>query len=96
LVLGRDGFETAVKGKNGFVCIVGRGWTSAPDSDFWNPKVRVPMCANGAAARSHFLRISRISYLILAGRTKAQMEETIAAGIEKKELPPMEPGRCAT
>jgi hypothetical protein len=24
LVLGRHGFETAVKGKNGFVCIVGR------------------------------------------------------------------------
>jgi hypothetical protein len=92
LVLGRHGFETAVKGKNGFVCIVGRGWTSAPDSDFWNPKVRVPMCANAAAARSYFLRITRISYLILAGRTKAQMEETIAAAIEKKELPPMEPG----
>jgi hypothetical protein len=54
------------------------------------------MCANAAAARSYFLRISRISYLILAGRKKAQMEETIAAGIEKKELPPMEPGRCAT
>ena len=29
LVLGRHGFETAVKGKNGFVCIVGRSWTSA-------------------------------------------------------------------
>src|SRR5437870_13855133 len=36
-VLGRHGFETAVKGKNGFLCIVGRGWTSAPDSEFWNP-----------------------------------------------------------
>jgi len=42
LVLGRHGFETAVKGKNGFVCIVGRSWTSAPDPDFWNAKVRVP------------------------------------------------------
>src|ERR1700678_4375703 len=39
LVLGRHGYETAVKGKNGFVCIVGRGWSSAPDPDFWNPKV---------------------------------------------------------
>ncbi len=26
LVLGRHGFETAVKGKNGFVCIVERSW----------------------------------------------------------------------
>src|ERR1035437_6375375 len=39
-VLARHGFETAVKGKNGFVCIVARGWTSV--ADFWNPKVRVP------------------------------------------------------
>jgi len=59
LVLGRHGFETAVKGKNGFVCIVGRGWTSAPDSDFSNPKVRVPMCVNAGAARSYLLRITK-------------------------------------
>ena len=26
LVLGRHGYETAVKGKNGFVCVVERGW----------------------------------------------------------------------
>src|SRR6202167_6681798 len=36
LVLGRHGYETAVKGKNGFACIAGRGWTSAADADFWN------------------------------------------------------------
>src|SRR5471030_3125428 len=34
MVLGRHGFETAVKSKNGFVCIVGRGWTAAADPDF--------------------------------------------------------------
>ena len=27
MVLGRNGFVMAVKGKNGFVCIVGRGWS---------------------------------------------------------------------
>src|SRR5262245_43219833 len=52
LVVGRHGFETAVKGKNGFVCIVERSWTSAPDPDFWNPKVRTPICYNPAAAHS--------------------------------------------
>ena len=26
LVLGRKGYETAVEGKNGFVCVVERGW----------------------------------------------------------------------
>ena len=67
-VLGRHGFETAVKGKNGFVCIVGRGWTSAPDADFWNPKVRVPMCVNAAAARSYLLRFTKETEWGLAGR----------------------------
>ena len=92
LVLGRHGFETAVKGKNGFVCIVGRGWTSAPDAEFWNPKVRVPMCVNAAAARSYLLRITKITELALAGHTLAQVNEAIAAAVDKKELPAMEPG----
>src|SRR5215472_4517048 len=53
LVLGRRGYETAIEGKNGFVCIVERSWMSPFNSaEFWNPKVRVPMCFNPAAARS--------------------------------------------
>ena len=91
-VLRRHGFETAVQGKNGFVCIVGRGWSSAADADFWNPKVRVPMCVNAAAARSYLLRITKITDLALEGRTPAQVNEAMAAAIEKKELPPMDPG----
>src|SRR5208337_3345802 len=91
-VLARHGFETAVKGKNGFVCIVGRGWTSAPDADFWNPKVRVPMCVNAAAARSYLLRVTKETEWGLAGRTPALMNEAIPAAIARKELPPMEPG----
>jgi hypothetical protein len=92
LVLGRHGFETAVKGTNGFVCIVGRGWTSAPDADFWNPKVRVPMCVNAAAARSYLVRFSKETEWGLAGRPQAQMTESITAALAKKELPPMESG----
>ncbi len=38
LVLGRHSYETAVKGKNGFVCMVQRSWTAGiDDPDFWNP-----------------------------------------------------------
>ncbi len=91
-VLGRHGYETAVQGKNGFVCIVGRGWSSAADPDFWNPKVRVPMCVNAPAARTYLLAIRKITDLTLAGRTLAQVNEAVAAAIDKKELPPMEPG----
>jgi len=92
LVLGRHGFETAVKGKNGFVCIVERSWTSAPDPDFWNPKVRTPICYNPAAAHSLLPRNIKRTDLILAGHTKTQTDETIVAAVDKKELPAMEPG----
>lgn len=92
LILRRHGFETAVKGKNGFVCIVGRGWSSAADADYWNPKVRVPMCVNAPAARTYLLRVTKITDLALAGRTLTQVNEAIAAALAKKQLPPMEPG----
>jgi hypothetical protein len=35
LVLTRAGYETAVKGSNGFVCLVERGFSGAPD---WNER----------------------------------------------------------
>ena len=93
MVLGRHGYETAIQGKNGFVCIVERSWTSPIDApDFWNPKGRAPLCLNAAAARSYLPRTIRKTDLILAGRTKAEMMEAIVAGIDKKELPAMEPG----
>ena len=92
LVLGRHGFETAVKGKNGFVCIVGRSWTSAADEDYRDPKVRVPICMNAAAARTYHLRIRKIAELALAGKTLAQVNEATVAALARKELPPMEPG----
>jgi hypothetical protein len=93
MVLGRHGYETAIKGKNGFVCIVERSWTaSIDDPEFWNPKLRAPICFNEAAARSYLPRMIKKTDLILAGRTKAQMIEAIVAAIDKKELPAMETG----
>jgi hypothetical protein len=91
-VLGPHGFETVVKGTNGFVCIVGRSFTSAADADFWDPKVRVPMCVNAAAARSYLLRVTKETEWGLAGRTQAQMTESIKTAIANKELPAMESG----
>jgi hypothetical protein len=93
MVLGHHSYETAIQGKNGFVCIVERSWTSPiDDPGFWNPKGRAPICFNEAAARSYLPRTIMKTELILAGRTKAQMMEAIVAGIDKKELPAMEPG----
>jgi hypothetical protein len=92
LVLARHGFETAVKGKNGFVCIVGRSWTSAADEDYGDPKVRVPICVNAAAARTYLLRVRKITDLALAGRTLTQVNEITVGALARKELPAMEPG----
>jgi len=93
LVLGRHGYETAVKGANGFVCLVERSWTSPiDDPGFWNPKGRAPICLNAAAARSYLPRTIKRTDLILAGRTKAQMIEAVKAAVDNKELPAMEPG----
>ena len=93
LVLGRHGYETAVKGTNGFVCIVERSWTAPlDDPNFWNPKLRGPLCLNAAAARSYLPRTIKKTELILAGLTQAQMVETITAAIDKKDLPAIEPG----
>ena len=39
LILGSHGYETAAKGKNGFVCLVERSWAAGfSDSEFWNPE----------------------------------------------------------
>jgi hypothetical protein len=54
LVLGRRGYETAVEGQNGFVCVVERGWMSPADApEFWNPKIRGPVSfkSSGRAIR---------------------------------------------
>src|SRR5580692_3844495 len=93
LVLGRHGYETAVKGKNGFVCLVERGWTAGiDDPDFWNPKLHGPLCLNPQAARSYLPLTIKKTELVLAGKSKAQMVESIKAGLDKKELPALEPG----
>ena len=96
LVLGRHGYETAVEGKNGFVCAVERGWMSPFDGDFavnfWNPKLRGPLCLNPPAARSVLPLTYKRTEMILAGKSKAQIIDALKAAYEKKELPPLEPG----
>jgi hypothetical protein len=95
LVLRRHGYETAVKGKNGFVCAVERGWMGPFHGEFaanfWNPKLRGPLCFNPPAARSILPMTYKRTEMVLAGQSKAQ----IIAGIKtfiKQKLPPLEPG----
>jgi hypothetical protein len=93
MVLGRTGFTTAVPGKNGFVCVVERGWGAATGfGEFWNPKIRSPICFNPAAARSFLPIFLMKTRLALAGKSKAEILAAITAAFEKKELPALEPG----
>lgn len=93
LVLGRQGYETAVQGKNGFVCLVARGLVGADDwPEHWNPKVRGAECLNPQAARSilpyHELRTK----LELAGDSTVEVMDKIRAALHRGELPTLEPG----
>lgn len=96
LILGRQGYETAVEGKNGFVCIVDRAWMMPFGwPEFWNPKVRAAVCLNPQAARS----ILPIEYLrtkmVMAGRSKAEIASALKLAFENKQLPSLESGAMA-
>jgi hypothetical protein len=92
LVLGPHGYETAVEGKNGFVCVVERGWTGSFEGvNFWNPKIRGPICYNPPAVHSILPMTYKRTEMVLAGQSKAQIIEGIKTFI-KQELPPLEPG----
>jgi hypothetical protein len=93
LVLEKSGYQTAVEGKNGFTCLVERSWMSPFDSpEFWNPKMRGPICYNPAAARTILPYTMNRTRLVLTGLSKAQIREQIAAAIAKNELPIPEAG----
>ncbi|MGA8443019.1 MAG: hypothetical protein WB762_07340 [Candidatus Sulfotelmatobacter sp.] len=93
LLLGRHGYETAVKSKNGFVCVVERAWMLPyDDPEFLNPEVRLPLCVNLPAARSHLPFTFKATQLALAGLPKSQMFNTLKAAFDKKELPLPEAG----
>jgi hypothetical protein len=93
MVLGRDGYTTAVKGSNGFLCVVERSWGAATDDPgFWNPKVRAPICFNPPAATTFAPIYLMKTKLVLAGKSKTEIVQAIASALEKKELPGLERG----
>jgi hypothetical protein len=76
LVLGDRGYETAAKGKNGFVCFVERSWTAGfDDAQFWNPKTRAPNCFNPPAVRSVLPQYLKRTEWVLAGANKQELIE---------------------
>jgi hypothetical protein len=93
LTLGGAGYETAVKGSNGFVCIVERAWASGFDAaEFWNPKIRGPICFNPASVRSVLPTYLERTKWVLAGASKAELVERTKADIAAGRIKPPEAG----
>jgi len=93
LVFGKSGYEIAVSGKNGFTCLVERSWMNPFDSpEFWNPKMRGPICYNPAAVRTILPYTVNRTKLVLNGSSKAHIRENIRAAAAKNELPVPEAG----
>lgn len=93
LVLTRRGWQTAVRGTNGFVCNVERGWTGSLDwSQEWNPKIRGADCLNPAAARTILPIERKVTRLTLAGESLARRIAGIQAAFARRELLPVAPG----
>jgi hypothetical protein len=96
MVLGSKGYTIAVKGTNGFLCLVERSWAQNEDvAEFWNAKIRAPHCFNAQAASS-FARIYLMkTRLVLEGKSRAEIAQAVATALDDKELPALEPGAMA-
>jgi len=88
LVLGERGYETAVKGRNGFVCLVERSWFNVfGNPDFWNPKMRAPICLNAAAASTVLPPDLEKTQWVLAGVSEADMRARYKASAAAQQAP---------
>ena len=93
VVLKQHGYERAVNGKNGFACIVERSWMAQWDfPEFWNPKMRGPICFNPAAVRSVLPFTYKRTDMILAGLSKDKIVDRLKQMVAKKQIPALEPG----
>jgi hypothetical protein len=87
ITLGTQGYETAAKGSNGFVCLVWRSWAADfADPVFWNPKIRGPTCLNPAAARTILPGYLERTQWVLGGSSKAEMIARTKANIAANRL----------
>ena len=93
LTLDSQGYHTAVHGTNGFTCLVERSWMSPFASrDFWNPKIRGPVCYNPAASGSILAYTLRRTNLALAADAKENILGEIRAALARKEIRSPKPG----
>jgi hypothetical protein len=93
LVLGPQGYQIAADGSNGFVCLVERSWMLPFDNpEFWNPQVRLPLCMNPPAARTHLPLAVKSTELALKGLSTRELSDAIKTAFNTNQLPLPESG----
>lgn len=95
MVLTAHGYTVAMKGSNGFTCLVDRAWMHLNIPASWNPKIQNPVCYNAAASRSVLLYTLKRTSLALSGATEAQIERMMTEASAAKTLPPAAPDSIA-
>ena len=96
MVLGQAGYQSAVEGSNGYVCLIERSWGSPFISHaFWNPKIRSPVCFNPAGARSILPVLYLRTRLALAGLSEEQILDSVKAAFATHAVESPEPGAMA-
>ncbi len=91
LVLRSDGYHSVRAGTNGFTCLVERSWSSPlrperPSIDFWNPRLRAPICYNEEGAATILGEYLRRTELALAGKSRKEMKRAIDADLAEGRL----------
>ena len=93
MVLRKDGYATAAKGTNGFMCLVERGWAGDSSfADFWNARQRAPICFNPAAVATWVPIYLMKTQLALAGKSKKEIVQATSAALDDRRLPAIAPG----
>ena len=93
LTLGKNGYERARAGDNGFTCLVERSWVSdVADSEFWNVRIRQPACYNPAAARSVLPTYLERTRWVLSGASIGEIDRRTRAEVASGRIRPPEQG----
>jgi hypothetical protein len=95
-VLNESGYEVAIEGDNGFVCMVMRAWsaptyTPAAFLDFvYYAPLRAPICFNPVATETMMLYYELRTELGLQGKNPDEIADGIEVAYAKGELPRIE------
>jgi hypothetical protein len=90
-VLTPKGYEVAAKGNNGFICMVLRSWSAAPDpNDSRYAGIRAPICFDPIASRTVVPAEELKAKLGLADKSPDEIDHEVARQYGLGKLPKME------